>query len=49
MSGIMCTFFAGILPEIAFIWCLSLALFYRRIYVDMFSFDNNEGEMRVIP
>ena len=45
----MCSFFSGILPELAFIWCLSLALFYRRIYLDMFKEGNDEGEMRVIP
>lgn len=37
MSGLMASFFANMLPEMALIWALSLCLFYRRIYIDYFS------------
>lgn len=47
MSGLMASFFANLLPEIAFVWTLSLALFYRRIYADMPDVDG--GQKRVIP
>ena len=36
MSGMMATFFANLIPEMAFIWALSLALFYQRIYLNLF-------------
>jgi len=35
MSGLMVNFFANMMPEIAFIWALSLALFYRTIYTGL--------------
>jgi hypothetical protein len=45
MSGMMATFFANLLPEIALIWALSLALFYRRLYLDLF--EGTQG--RILP
>jgi hypothetical protein len=49
MSGLMARFFANVLPEIALIWSLSLALFYRRIYVDMFEAYGENGEKKIVP
>jgi hypothetical protein len=45
MSGLMANFFANLLPYIAFLWALSLALFYRKIMLDRF----NGGEIKVVP
>ncbi len=45
----MARFFANVLPEIALIWSLSLALFYRRIYVDMFEAYGENGEKKIVP
>jgi hypothetical protein len=42
----MARFFANLLPEIALVWALALALFYRRIYIDIFDVD---GEDKIIP
>ncbi len=36
MSGLMANFFANLLPWLALIWSLSLALFYRTIFTDLF-------------
>ena len=36
MSGLMANFFANLLPWLALIWSLSLALFYRTILTDLF-------------
>jgi hypothetical protein len=41
----MANFFANLLPYIAFLWALSLALFYRTIMTAM----SGEGEVKVIP
>jgi len=45
MSGMMANFFSNLIPEIALIWALSLALFYRRIYADQFQ----DIEQKIIP
>ncbi len=36
MSDMMALFFAKLIPYFAFLWALSLLLFYRTIYHDMF-------------
>jgi hypothetical protein len=37
LSGFMAIFFANLVPWIAFLWALSMALFYRNIFRDVFS------------
>ena len=39
MSGLMANFFANLLPFLALIWSLSLVLFYRTIFKDLFKVD----------
>lgn len=46
MSGLMARFFANLLPEIAFIWTLSISLFYRRVYFDFF---HTGVEVKILP
>jgi hypothetical protein len=35
LSSLMATFFASMIPYISLIWALSLALFYRRLVIDL--------------
>jgi len=48
----MATFFANLIPYIALLWALSLALFYRRLFLDFseknFNFDD-DSQLKIIP
>jgi hypothetical protein len=46
LSALMAIFFSNLLPFLALIWALSLALFYRTIFTGLFKVDH---EKRVIP
>jgi hypothetical protein len=46
LSALMAIFFSKLLPFLALIWALSLALFYRTIFADLFSIEKGK---RVIP
>ena len=35
LSSLMASFFANLIPYIALLWALSLALFYRRLVLDL--------------
>ena len=47
----MATFFANLIPYIALIWALSLALFYRRLFLDFSEkhFDFDDSNLKIIP
>jgi hypothetical protein len=46
MSGLIANFFANLLPWLALIWSISLALFYRTIFSDLMELP---GKKREIP
>jgi hypothetical protein len=46
LSALMAIFFSNLLPFLALVWALSLALFYRTIFADLFSIEKGK---RVIP
>jgi hypothetical protein len=47
----MATFFANLIPYIALLWALSLALFYRRLFLDFSekNFDFDDSQLKIIP
>lgn len=45
----MAIFFAKLIPWIAFFWALSLTLFYRTIFRDLFSTHEGSLERRMTP
>jgi hypothetical protein len=45
----MAIFFANLVPWIAFLWALSMALFYRNIFRDVFSRKEEALDRRMTP
>ena len=45
MSGFMIKFGANLICEYAFIWALSLTLFYRQVYLEVFLYTSKANDM----
>ncbi len=49
MSGLMAKFFANFIPFFAFLWSLSLLLFYRTLYIELAGEDAKKPRKTIVP